>query len=169
MNFLIFIKNRLQIATLRLNNTWPILKTEAMDNRWINPASQPSATSSRLMPEPILHRITGADLTKVDGLDSLTVLKIISEIGLDMNRWTTVKHFASWMGLSPGSKISGGKVLSAKTKKCANRAAHYLRLSAYSLHSSKSAIGTFFRRKKAHLGPAKAITTTAHKLARIII
>ena len=115
-----------------------------------------------------LHRITGVDLTRVDGLDSLTVLKIISEIGLDMNRWPTVKHFASWLGLSPGSKISGGKVLSAKTKKCANRAAHYLRLAAYSLHSSKSAIGAFFRRKKAHLGPAKAITATAHKLARII-
>ncbi len=115
-----------------------------------------------------LFQMTGVDLTKVDGLDSLTVLKIISEIGLDMSRWPTVKHFASWLGLSPGSKISGGKVLSSKTKKCANRAAHYLRLAAYSLHSSKSAIGAFFRRKKAHLGPAKAITATAHKLARII-
>ncbi len=115
-----------------------------------------------------LFQMTGVDLTKVDGLDSLTVLKIISEIGLDMSRWPTVKHFASWMGLSPGSKISGGKVLSAKTKKCASRAAHYLRLAAYSLHNSKTAIGAFFRRKKGQLGPAKAITATAHKLARII-
>jgi hypothetical protein len=115
-----------------------------------------------------LFRITGVDLTKVEGLDSLTALKVISEIGLDMNRWPTVKHFASWMGLSPGSKISGGKVLSAKTKKCASRAAHYLRLAAYSLHNSKTAIGAFFRRKKAQLGPAKAITATAHKLARTI-
>lgn len=115
-----------------------------------------------------LYRITGVDLTQVDGLDSLTVLKVISEIGLDMNRWPTVKHFSSWLGLSPGSKISGGKVLSSKTKKCANRAAHHLRLAAYSLHNSKSAIGAFFRRKKAQLGPAKAITATAHKLARII-
>lgn len=115
-----------------------------------------------------LFQMTGVDLTKVDGLDSLTALKIISEIGLDMNRWPTVKHFASWMGLSPGSKISGGKVLSAKTKKCASRAAHYLRLAAYSLHNSKTAIGAFFRRKKGQLGPAKAITATAHKLARII-
>jgi len=115
-----------------------------------------------------LFQMTGVDLTKVPGLDSLTALKIISEIGLDMNRWPTEKHFASWMGISPGSKISGGKILSSKTKKCANRAAHYLRLAAYSLHSSKTAIGAFFRRKKAHLGPAKAITATAHKLARII-
>jgi transposase len=115
-----------------------------------------------------LFQMTGVDLTNVDGLDSLTVLKVISEIGLDMNRWPTSKHFASWLGLSPGSKISGGKVLSAKTKKCASRAAHYLRLAAYSLHNSKTAIGAFFRRKKAQLGPAKAITATAHKLARII-
>jgi transposase len=115
-----------------------------------------------------LFRITGVDLTKVEGLDSLTALKVISEIGLDMNRWPTVKHFASWLGLSPGSKISGGKVISAKTKKCSSRAAHYLRLAAYSLHNSKTAIGAFFRRKKAQLGPAKAITATAHKLARTI-
>ncbi len=115
-----------------------------------------------------LYRMTGVDLTRVDGLDSLSVLKIIGEIGLDMSCWPTEKHFASWLGLSPGSKISGGKVLSSKTKKCANRAAHSLRLAAYSLHRSNSAIGAFFRRKKAQLGPAKAITATAHKLARII-
>ena len=115
-----------------------------------------------------LYQMTGVDLTRVDGLDSLSALQIIGEIGLDMSCWDTEKHFASWLGLSPGSKISGGKVLSSKTKKCANRAAHSLRLAAYSLHRSNSAIGAFFRRKKAQLGPAKAITATAHKLARII-
>ncbi len=115
-----------------------------------------------------LFEITGVDLTRVDGLDSLSVLQIIGEIGLDMSHWPTEKHFASWLGLSPGSKKTGGKLLSSKTKKCANRAAHYLRLAAYSLYRSKSAIGAFFRRKRAHLGPAKAITATAHKLARII-
>jgi transposase len=115
-----------------------------------------------------LYQMTGVDLTRVAGLDSLSALQIIGEIGLDMSCWPTEKHFSSWLGLSPGSKISGGKVLSSKTKKCANRAAHYLRLAAYSLHRSNSAIGAFFRRKKAQLGPAKAITATAHKLARII-
>lgn len=115
-----------------------------------------------------LYRMTGVDLTAVDGIDTLTILKIISEIGLDMTRWPTDKHFGSWLGLSPGSKVSGGKVISSKTKKCANRAAHALRLAAYSLQRSKSAIGAFFRRKKAQKGPAKAITATAYKLARII-
>jgi transposase len=115
-----------------------------------------------------LYRITGVDLTAVDGIDSLSALKLISEIGLDMNRWPTEKHFGSWLGISPGSKITGGKVISTKTKKCANRAAHTLRLAAYSLQRSNSAIGAFFRRKKAQKGPAKAITATAYKLARII-
>ncbi len=115
-----------------------------------------------------LYRITGIDLTAVDGLDTLTVLKIISETGLDMSLWPTEKHFGSWLGLSPGSKISGGKVISSKTKKCANRVANALRLAAYSLQRSKSAIGAFFRRMKAKKGPAKAITATAYKLARII-
>lgn len=115
-----------------------------------------------------LYRITGVDLTAVDGIDSLSALKLISEIGLDMNQWPTEKHFGSWLGLSPGSKITGGKVISTKTKKCANQAAHTLRLAAYSLQRSNSAIGAFFRRKKAQKGPAKAITATAYKLARII-
>jgi len=115
-----------------------------------------------------LYQMIGVDLTQVDGLDTLTVLKIISEIGLDMSRWPTVKHFSSWLGLSPGSKISGGKILSSRTKKCSNRAAHYLRLAAFSLYRSNSATGAFFRRKRAQLEPAKAITATAHKLARII-
>lgn len=116
----------------------------------------------------LLYRMTGVDLTAIDGIDTLTVLKIISEVGLDMTLWPTHKHFGSWLGLSPGSKVSGGKVMSSKTKKCANRAAHALRLAAYSLQRSNSAIGAFFRRKKAQKGPAKAITATAYKLARII-
>ena len=115
-----------------------------------------------------LYSVTGVDLTAVDGIDSLSALKLISEIGLDMNLWPTEKHFGSWLGLSPGSKITGGKVISTKTKKCANRAAHTLRLAAYSLQRSNSATGAFFRRKKAQKGPAKAITATAYKLARII-
>lgn len=115
-----------------------------------------------------LFRITGVDLTRIEGIDSHSALKIISEIGLDMSRWPTEKHFTSWLGLCPGSKISGGKVLSSRTKPSANRAAAALRLAANGLHNSHSAVGAFLRRKKAHLGSPKAITATAHKLARLI-
>jgi len=114
-----------------------------------------------------LHRITGVDVTRIEGIEAPTALNIIGEIGIDMSSWPTEKHFASWLGLCPGSKISGGKVLSSKTKPSANRAAHAFRLAAYSLQRSKSAIGAFLRRKKAQIGAPKAITATAHKIARI--
>lgn len=115
-----------------------------------------------------LYRMTGVDLTKIDGVDGYTALKVISEIGLDMTRWPTVKHFASWLGLCPCNKITGGKVKSTRTKPSANRAAAALRLAANSLHRSNSALGAFLRRKKAQIGKPEAITATAHKLARLI-
>jgi transposase len=114
-----------------------------------------------------LHRMTGVDLTAIDGINALTGLKVISETGLDMTRWKTVKHFTSWLALCPGTHISGGKVLQRKSRASANRAAAAFRLAAHGLHNSHSALGAFLRRKKAHLGPAKAITATAHKLARL--
>jgi DNA-binding protein YbaB len=114
-----------------------------------------------------LYQMTGVDLTRIAGIDAPTALCILGEIGLDMTRWPTEKNFASWLGLSPGRKVTGGKVLSSKTKPSANRAAKAFRLAAYSLQRSKSALGAFFRRKKSQLGAPKAITATAHKIARI--
>ena len=115
-----------------------------------------------------LYRMTGVDLTRIDGVDAYTALKVISETGTDMTRWQSAKHFASWLGLSPNNRITGGRVISSKTKPSANRAAAALRLAAHGLHRSDSALGAFLRRKKAHLGAPKAITATAHKLARLI-
>jgi transposase len=110
----------------------------------------------------------GIDLTAIPGIDANILLAILSETGTDMSKWRTVKHFCSWLGLCPGSKISGGKVLSSKTKPSNNRVAHALRLAANTLHRSKTALGAFFRRMRARLGAPKAITATAHKLARIL-
>ena len=115
-----------------------------------------------------LYRMTGVDLTRIDGVDGFTALKVISEIGTDMTKWPSAKHFASWLGLSPDHRITGGRVMSSKTKPNANRAAAALRLAANALHRSDSALGAFLRRKKAQLGAPKAITATAHKLARLI-
>jgi transposase len=115
-----------------------------------------------------LHRLTGVDLTRIDGIDAHTALKVVSEIGLDMTRWPSEKHFASRLCLSPGSKISGGKRLSSRTKPSASRAAAALRLAANSLYHSKSALGAYFRRMNARLGAPMAITAAAHKLARLI-
>jgi transposase len=118
--------------------------------------------------EEALVRISGVDLTRIDGIDTNITLKIISEIGVDMSRWKTAKHFASWLGLCPGTKISGGKPLSTKSKRVVNRAATALRLAAQSLLRSKSALGAYLRRQRARLGAPKAITATAHKLARLV-
>ena len=115
-----------------------------------------------------LYRMTGVDLTRIDGVDGFTALKVISEIGTDMTKWPSAKHFASWLGLSPNNRITGGKVISSKTKPSASRVAAALLLAANALHRSDSALGAFLRRKKAQLGAPKAITATAHKLARLI-
>lgn len=115
-----------------------------------------------------LIRMTGVDLTLIPSIGASTALTIISEIGLDMTRWPSAKHFASWLGLSPGNKVSGGKRLSSKTKPCANRVAIVLRLAANSLYNSECAFGAFLRRMKARLGSPKAITALAHKLAKLI-
>jgi len=108
------------------------------------------------------------DLTALEGINDHTALGLLSEIGTDMSRWPTEKHFAAWLGLCPHHKISGGKVLSRKVRPSANRAATALRLAASCLHHSKSAVGAFFRRLKARLGTPKAVVATAHKLARLV-
>lgn len=115
-----------------------------------------------------LIRITGVDLTKIPSIGASTALTIISEIGVDMSRWRSAKSFASWLGLCPGNKVSGGKKLSGKTKPCANRVAIALRNAANTLYRSACAFGAFLRRMKARLGSPKAITALAHKLAKLI-
>src|SRR5438477_6403060 len=114
-----------------------------------------------------LCRITGVDLTRVAGLEVQTVQTIISEVGVDMSRWNTEKQFASWLGLCPDNRISGGKVLKSGTRHVVNRAATALRLAAWSLIRSQSALGANFRRLRSKLGAPKAITAMAHKLARL--
>jgi transposase len=114
-----------------------------------------------------LFKLTGVDLFNIPGLAADTLLTIISEVGLDMTRWKTEKHFASWLSVCSGTKISGGKVLERKSQPSANRAAQAFRLAAYSLKHSATALGAFYRRMKARIGAPQAITATAHKIARI--
>lgn len=114
-----------------------------------------------------LHRISGIDFCAIDGLGPLTVQTILSEVGLDPTRFGSAKRFASWLGLCPGTNISGGKRHGSKTRKVVNRAANAFRIAAMAAGKSDSAIGGFFRRLKARLGAPKAITATAHKIARV--
>lgn len=115
-----------------------------------------------------LRRICGVDLMRICGLNALSVLMLMAEIGADMKPWRSEKAFSSWLGLCPGTKISGGKVLSRRSRHVVNRAATILRLAAMAAGRTDTWIGRFYRRKQAHLGAPKAITATAHKLACVI-
>lgn len=115
-----------------------------------------------------LYQMSGVDLTQIDGINVLTAQTVIAEIGLDMSPWPTVKHFTSWLGLCPHNAVSGGKRLSSRTKRTQNRANTALRMAAQSLSHSHSALGGYYRRQRARQGAPKAITATAHKLARIV-
>jgi transposase len=110
----------------------------------------------------------GVDLTRINGLGLSAVMKILSEIGPDLSRFATVKHFCSWLGLCPGTKISGGKVLSAKTKRSVNRVRQALKMAAMSLSHSASALGAFYRRLCSRMDKPRANTAVAHKLARMV-
>jgi len=115
-----------------------------------------------------LYRIVGVDLTDIPGVSAVTAQVILTEIGTDVSRFRNASAFASWLGLCPERRISGGKVLSCKTRKVKNRAALALRLGANSLCRATGYFGEFFRRMRAELGTAQAITATAHKIARIL-
>jgi transposase len=115
-----------------------------------------------------LKRIAGVDLTRIDGIQAMTVQTLISEAGLDMSKWPTEHHFVSWIGLAPRNEISGGKVLKKKTRKVVSRLATALRMAANSLRESQSYLGAQFRRLRSRLGPPKTITAMAAKLARLV-
>lgn len=115
-----------------------------------------------------LFKLCGVDLTRIDGIDVTTAMTILSEIGTDISRFQTVKHFTSWLGLCPGTKISGGKVLDAASKRCRNRATQAFKLAAVALRSSRSALGANYRRMCARMDKAEAVTVAAHKVARMV-
>ena len=117
---------------------------------------------------PPLSRLAGVDLTTIEGLEENTAGVILSAIGTDMHRWPSVQHCWRWLGLCPQHQISGGKVRSRRVRPGAPRVTVALRLAARSVHHSQRALGAFLRRRNARLGTPKALTATAHKLARLV-
>ena len=115
-----------------------------------------------------LYRIFGVDLTAIPGINAMTAYVLLSEVGRDLSGFRSAAAFASWLGLCPDNRVSGGKVLSSRTRPVNHRLAHALRLAAQALFRSQSWLGQYFRRMRAKLGAPKAITAAAHKLARIV-
>ena len=112
-----------------------------------------------------LHAILGVDLTQIHGLGPYLALKLVGECGTDLAAWPSAKHFTSWLCLAPSNKISGGKVLSARTRRSGSRAAALLRLAAATVGRTETALGAFYRRLSGRVGKAKAVTATARKIA----
>jgi transposase len=129
---------------------------------------RPRENEPRFDIRTLLHHLTGVDLTQLDAIGPYSALRLLAEIGTDMSRWPTEKHFTSWLTLAPHNKISGGRLLSSKTLPAANRAAGILRMSAMSLGRTDTALGAFYRRLAYRVGKAKAITATARKLAVLV-
>lgn len=136
------------------------------------PSTRPPALKPKNDPptdlRPALYQLAGVALTQIDGLNILSIQTILAEVGTDMSKWRTVKHFTAWLGLCPHNQKTGGKIIRTKTKKTDNRANLAFRQAAATLGRSKSALGVFYRRMKAKLGTPKAVVATAHKLARIV-
>lgn len=112
-----------------------------------------------------LYLVLGLDATQINGIGPYLALKLVAECGTDMTRWPSAKHFTSWLCLAPGNKISGGKVLSSRTRRSGSRAAAALRLAATTVGKTDTALGAFYRRLSARTGKAKAVTATARKIA----
>lgn len=129
---------------------------------------RPHNNEPRFEVRALLHQLSGADLSQIDGIRPYSALRILAEIGTDMSRWPTERHFTSWLTLAPKNKISGGRLLSSRTQPSGNRAALVLRLAAQSLGRTQTALGAFFRRLAFRIGKAKAITATARKLAILV-
>jgi transposase len=127
-----------------------------------NRTKQPNAINFDV--RKALFQLIGIDLTQIHGIGPFLALRLIAECGTDLSKWRTAKHFTSWL-TSPGCKISGGKVLSAHSRKSKNRLAAHLRLAAVTVGKTNTALGAFYRRLAARIGKAKAVTATARKIA----
>lgn len=116
-----------------------------------------------------LHGVLGVDLTQIHGLGPSLALKLVAECGTDLKAWPSAKHFTSWLCLAPGNKISGGKLLSSRTRRSSSRAAALLRLAAVTIGRSDTALGAFYRRLSSRIGKQKAVTATGPQDRRAVL
>jgi transposase len=157
-----FLGSRLQMCDRRLDEAMSELGGGT-------PGSRRPPNASKNAPnfdlKARVRDLLGTDPTVIDGIEASTAAVLVCELGTDLSKFKTKKHLSSYLGLAPQNKITGGNIKSSKTKKVKHRAANALRLAAQSLHSSASAMGAFYRRLCARIGPAKATTACARKIA----
>ena len=144
-----------------------LLKVKSGINQTPKPKAKSNKNNLNFEGKELLMQITGADLTEIFGITDTNAIEIISEVGLDMDKWPTVKHFTAWLNLAPNNKISGGKVLSSKIPKKKNHAGQIFKMAAFAVQRSKNWLALFYHRIKAKRGTPKAIVATARKIAAI--
>lgn len=147
------------LGQLRKASPVPAKKLPTIRHR----STQPNAPAFDV--RETLYALLGVDLTQIHGLGPYLALKLVGECGTNLAAWPTARHFTSWLTLAPHNKISGGKVLSSRTRRSGNRAAALLRLAATTVGRTDTALGAFYRRLAARVGKAKAVTATARKIA----
>jgi len=178
LEFYDFYTRQIEACDLEIERTYAAIRPDwpdpNPDDQEPLPPNKRGSHSKNLSKESPVHvrqhlrRITGIDLTAVDGLSLDLAQKIVSEIGTDMSRFPTEKHFCSWLKLSPNNQITGGKIIRSSTGKSHNRARQAFLQAAASVAQSDCAFGAFYRRLKARVGPAQAQVATAHKIARVV-
>jgi len=150
-----------QVAKVNEGDISPIATQEEVKKK-------PKKNQCSFAVAPYLKIMTGVDLCKIPGVNEITTMELVSETGVDMNKWKSAKHFAAWLNLTPNTKITGGKIISSKVPKKKNKAGQCLKMAASSLSNSKSALGDEYRRMRAKHGGKGAALAIAHKLSRII-
>ena len=133
----------------------------------VKPKAKSNKNNLNFNAKEILQELTGTDLSEIFGITESNAIEIISEVGLDMGKWPTVKHFTSWLNLAPNNKISGGKILSSRIPKKKNQAGQIFKMAAFAVQRSKNWLAMFYQRIKAKKGTPKAIVATARKIAAI--
>lgn len=133
----------------------------------VKPNAKSNKNNLNFNAKEILQELTGTDLSEIFGITESNAIEIISEVGLDMGKWPTVKHFTSWLNLAPNNKISGGKILSSRIPKKKNQAGQIFKMAAFAVQRSKNWLAMFYQKIKAKKGTPKAIVATARKIAAI--
>ena len=169
-----FYTRQIEACDAEIERTYALIRPDWPDNLPDNLPKKRNPSHSKNTPKNTgdlrrqLFRISGVDLVSVDGISVSIAQTILSEIGTDMSKWPTVKHFCSWLGLAPKNDLTGGKVIRSRTYKTKNRAGQAFRFAASSVTRADCAFGAFYRRKKSQIGPAQAIVATAHMIARTV-
>jgi len=165
-----FFKNQMQSYELLIEE---VLKKLLVESASANvPVIKPKRTAARknqygINIQEYLKHIIGVDVTKMDGLDEISVLEIISVTGLDMHKWPTAEHFTSWLNLSPRPKKSGGKTIGYEKRFTHNKATQSFRVAAQTMWQNRGALGHLYRRLSARKAAKKATKAVARKLAII--